>query len=65
VQQGRVIGKAYSGTNIPYRIPDEEAGSSTLRVRTRLDAPGEYALALLNENPAVALTGIVIEARWP
>lgn len=65
VQQGRVIGKAFSGTGIPYRIPAEDPGSSGLRVSTRLDAPGEYALAFMNENPSAAITGIVIEARWP
>lgn len=65
IQQGRVIGKAFSGTGIPYRIPAEDPGSRALRVTSRLDAPGEYALAFMNENPSAPLTGIVIDVRWP
>lgn len=65
IQSGRVIAKAFTASGQPYRIPDEDFGDAPLKVSTRLDVPAEYALALINEDRAAALTGIVIDATWP
>lgn len=65
IQSGRVIAKSFTATGVPYRIPAEDAGASPLSASTRFDAPAEYALAFLNENPSLPATDIVIEARWP
>ncbi|MGH2830053.1 MAG: hypothetical protein ACRDJM_06175 [Actinomycetota bacterium] len=65
VLQGRVIAKAFTGTGIPYRIAAERIGSSPLNLTARLDAPGEYALAFMNEHPSNGITSIAVEARWP
>lgn len=65
LQSGRVLARSFSATGIPYRIPAEDAGASPLSLRSRLDAPAEYALALLNIDPARPLTAVSIEARWP
>lgn len=65
IQSGRVIAKSFTASGLPYRIPDEDAGDSPLRVTTRLDAPAEYALAFINEDRSEAITGLVIDATWP
>ncbi len=65
LQAGRVIAKSFTATGLPYRIPAEQRGASSLSIATRLDAPAEYALAFMNENPSQAISAIVLEARWP
>lgn len=65
VQAGRVIAKSFTATGIPYRIPAEKIGRSSIEITAHVDAQAEYALAISNEDPASPLTGIRLNATWP
>lgn len=65
--QGRVLGRSFTATGIPYAQAARADGGSPLRIGTRLAAPGEYALAF-SQSPAAAtgaLTSIAIDVTWP
>jgi len=61
---GRVLGRSFSSTGIPYRIAATQTGTPPLTVAATMTAPGEYALALSNTG-VVDLTAIEIDAAWP
>lgn len=62
--EGRVKARAFSSTGIPYRIAATRTGASLLSIQAQLNAPGEYALTLVNAG-TVELKGIRISATWP
>lgn len=64
LQSGRVLARSFTATNIPYRIPAGEQGTSPIEISTQLSEPAEYALAFLNASGA-DLSNILIEATWP
>jgi hypothetical protein len=64
LQSGRVLARSFTATNVPYRIPAEDAGASPVEISTQMSEPAEYALAFLNASGA-ELSDIVIEATWP
>lgn len=62
--EGRVLARAFTSTGIPYRVAAEREGNPPLSISAQLQAPSEYALALLNTGPG-DLTEIEIETAWP
>ena len=62
--EGRVRARAFSSTGIPYRIAATKTGPSPLTIQAQLNAPGEYALTLVNVG-IVELKAIRINATWP
>ncbi len=61
--QGRVLGRSFTATGVPYAVPAERRGTSPLSVKAEMSAPGEYALVL--DGNTGTLTDVIIEARWP
>lgn len=62
--EGRVLARAFSSTGIPYRLAATTTGTSPLTIGAQLNAPGEYALALVNVG-IVELKSIRINVSWP
>jgi hypothetical protein len=60
---GRVRARSFSATGLPYLEPASADGPPPLRIRSRLSAPAEYALALTPVDGD--LTAVVVEAAWP
>lgn len=66
--QGSVLGRSQTATGVPYREAARADGSSPLSIRTRLSAPGEYALALRHASigpETTSLQDVEIEGSWP
>lgn len=64
VVEGRILARAFSSTGIPYRVAGERAGESPLAVSANLNAPSEYAIALVNTGTE-ELAAVEIEMTWP
>jgi hypothetical protein len=62
--EGRVKARAFSSTGIPYRVAATRTGQPPLTVGAQLNAPGEYALTLVNVG-IVELKSIRIDVGWP
>lgn len=63
--QGRVLGRSFTATGVPYAVPADETGASPLRISGQMSAPGEYAVALRPTTSGQPLRDIRLEMRFP
>ncbi|MHB8510569.1 MAG: hypothetical protein ACYDCC_00150 [Actinomycetota bacterium] len=64
-EEGRIIGRSFTATGIPYRPLFEQSGATELSGSSPIDAQSEVALELINTNASVAMTSIDLKATWP